>query len=314
MRLILKTALASAAALVVASVVVPRIWPVPVAEAILAGLRMSAGLKARTVGTSFGPVGYLEGGEGETVVLLHGIFARKEHWIDFSRQLTGGYRVVIPDLPGFGDNPVLGPDRYSYRQQAANLAEVLDRLDIGRAHLVANSMGARLAVVLAEADPPPVRSLALVGSPDGVTAPLPSDMEKALERGEVPLVVTTEGEYDARMAWLFPEPPFVPGPVADLWRSAEVAHGDDNRRIWEEVRSSDLPPLEEAVEALDVPALILWCREDRILHPSGAAVLMQAMPGSRSRMLDGCGHLPMLDRPAETGTAVRRFLDEHAVR
>ena len=63
-----------------------------------------SGLSAKIIETEIGNIHHLEGGKGETVVLLHGIYARKEHWADLSRGLNKQFRVIALDLPGFGDN------------------------------------------------------------------------------------------------------------------------------------------------------------------------------------------------------------------
>ncbi|MEO0914052.1 MAG: alpha/beta fold hydrolase, partial [Pseudomonadota bacterium] len=84
----------------------------PAANLLLQGARLQAGLQAETVRTKAGPVRYLVGGQGEPVLMVHGIYARKEHWLNMSRRLTDGYRVYMIDLPGFGDNPPLGRGGY----------------------------------------------------------------------------------------------------------------------------------------------------------------------------------------------------------
>ncbi len=286
------------------------LFPKPVSALMLAGLRASAGLEVKSVEMDFGPVRYLEGGEGPAVVLLHGIYARKEHWIDMTRALTDGYRVIAPDLPGFGGNPVLGAGAYDYEDQADRLAAWLERVTDGPFHLAGNSMGGQLAAMLAERMPGRVRSLALIGSPVGVTSPEASDMEQAIRRGDTPpLVVTSPEAFHARMAWLFPETPFMPAPVVETWAAEEAALAEDNRRIWREVAGSAAPRLEDLAPGIDIPSLIIWCREDRIFHITGARVLADRLPGARLHELSGCGHVPMLDRPADTGRLYRAFLD-----
>ncbi|MBG51180.1 MAG: hypothetical protein CML99_01985 [Rhodobiaceae bacterium] len=289
------------------------LFPAPFAKLMLAGVRASAGLEEKVIEMPFGSVRYLEGGsdsaEAPTIVLLHGIFARKEHWVDFTRALTGSYRVIVPDLPGFGDNEVLGEGAYTYAAQLDRLAALLDELAPGVFHLVGNSMSGQLGGLYARQHPARLLSLALIGSPVGVTSPVPSDMERALVRGDKPLVVTTEEEFSTRMEWLFPDTPYIPGPVVRVWAKAEAARGDANERIWAEVSGSNQVRLEALAPELRLPSFIFWCREDRVFHFTGAQVLSNLLPDVELVSATGCGHVPMLDQPEKASQAYRAFLD-----
>lgn len=288
--------------------VASEIWPKQAAEVMLTGLFASAGLSEKVVETSKGQIHYLEGGEGQTVVFLHGIFALKEHWVDMSRELSGNHRVMILDLPGFGENQRLNQSEYDYQNQAKNVIEALDQIGIDEFHIAANSMGSQIAATVAKAYPKRIKSIAFIGSPDGVTSPERSDMEKALISGRTPLVVTNRNEYAERMAWLFPEEPFIPRPMARAWSMNEVSNAEINPKIWNAVQGSTITPLEQIAPDLKQPTLLIWCKEDRIFHVSGAAVLHQVLPHNKLITPENCGHLPMLDRPSETGVELRNFL------
>ncbi|MEO1331971.1 MAG: alpha/beta hydrolase [Myxococcota bacterium] len=293
---------------VLAGLAASELLPDSTAALMLWGLRSSAGLSAKTVNVSFGTVHYLEGGEGETVVALHGIYARKEHWIDMSRALVDENRLILLDLPGFGANRRLEASEYDYSVQTMNVIEVLNALDAERFHLVANSMGAQIATMLATTHPDRVQSVSFIGSPVGVSSPTPSDMETAIANGATPLVVRKHEDYHKRMAWLFPKTPFIPRPVSRSWAKQEVAEAEHNRAVWDAVGASRATPVEGLAPQVEVPALIIWCRDDRIFHVSGAKVLEAALPDVKLITPSGCGHLPMLDRPEQTGHELRDFL------
>ena len=285
------------------------VWPNRSAQAMLKAFSASAGLQLESVDTAFGPVGYLEGGEGaQTVVLLHGLFARKEHWIDLSRQLTDGYRVIIPDLPGFGDNPVLGGGQYSYANQVRNVRAVLDALGLEHFHLAGNSMGGQIAGMLAEAMPERVLSVAFIGSPVGIDTPTKSLFETMVAQDGYTLVVQDMSDFNTRNRLLFPEKPFVPGVVETFWAEAEIAQATSHKRIWTEVTSSNLRSLQQIAPRITQPALVVWCREDEIFDFSGAQVLADALPKGQLVPLSGCGHVPSLDAPKAAGQALREFL------
>ncbi|MEP4195747.1 MAG: alpha/beta hydrolase [Aliishimia sp.] len=269
----------------------------------------SAGLSAKIVKTELGNIHYLEGGQGETIVLIHGIYARKEHWVDLARHLTEDYHVIAIDLPGFGDNETLRDNQYLIGRQQINLLAVLDALDIDTAHIAANSMGAYVATLLATANPSRVSSFAFIGSPLGVPTRIKSDMDWALERGRKPLVAGSEPEFHARMAWLSPNPPYVPGPILNTWMNQELAMAQTNDRIWDVVHTqSKAPTVLELAPELTMKTLIIWCRPDRIFHVSGAKELAKRLKKQQLSILDQCGHVPMLDQPESVAAVYLAFL------
>lgn len=283
--------------------------PSQVAKGLISLNNTSAGLRARVASTEVGDIHYLEGGRGETVLLVHGIYARKEHWAEVARSLTKHNRVIAVDLPGFGDNNLLPDGEYLLDQQRANLLAVMRALDLKAVHVGANSMGAYVAALLAEKDPERIASLAFIGSPLGVPTPIPSDMDKAREVGITPLVVQTPDDFVRRNKWLSPNIPYVPGPILQTWSEEEVANADHNARIWDVVHAkSDVPTVLDLAPSLKMPTLVIWCQQDRIFHISGAKILAQSLPASHLATLDNCGHVPMLDKPAAVASEYLKFL------
>lgn len=271
----------------------------------------SAGLSVKVVETELGDVHYLEGGIGETIVLVHGIYARKEHWVDLARELTSHFRVIALDLPGFGDNKSLPPDLYDLEIQAKHLSSLLGTLGIRSAHFGANSMGAQIAGILAKKRPELMKSLAFIGSPLGVPTKVKSDMDKSMERGQFPLVVGSESDFNKRNDWLFPIVPFLPGPIMKTWMQQELADPDKNEQIWHAVHNfSNVPKLLNIAPSLNLDTLIIWCNQDRIFDVSGASLLATALPNSRATILEDCGHVPMLDQPKKVSEVYLSFLNE----
>lgn len=270
---------------------------------------LSAGLTEKTLTTRIGDIHYLEGGEGDTIVLVHGIYARKEHWVDLARHLVGKYHVIALDLPGFGDNALLDDEAYLLDQQRYNLAAVFDGLGLKDAHVAANSMGAYVSVLLANDRPDLFASLAFIGSPLGVPTSVQSDMDKARTRGQTPLVVRTNADFHARNDWLSPNMPFLPGPILKSWMASEVATSDKNVRIWDVVHNqSEVPTVLELAPDLDMDTLVIWCQPDRIFHVSGANALAAELRKAVLSTPDGCGHLPMLDQTDAVAEAFLSFL------
>ena len=314
MRRIVKVGKAVVGALVLTGVALfgaAKIWPDRVAQGGIKIYAATAGLHYDIAQTELGPIHYLEGGQGEeTVVLLHGLFARKEHWIKLARTLTTDYRVIIPDIPGFGENTAIDPERYRYAEQVKNLRLVFDGIGLDHFHLAGNSMGGQLAGLIALAMPEQVLSVSFVGSPVGVTAPRESPFEAAMREDAYTLVVSNMAVFDQRNTYLFPEQPFVPAVIETYWADQEIAQHDFNQQIWDKVTTSNDQPLQEIAPLISQPGHVIWCLDDAIFDHSGAAVLVNALQNAELTSLENCGHLPMIDAPQAAGRALRQFLDD----
>lgn len=309
MTRIISRLLVGIAAIVLIIAVAWTTVPLKVAGVLLKLNNLSAGLTAKSIETDAGPIHYLEGGEGETILLIHGIYARKEHWVEMMRYLVGSYHVIAIDLPGFGDNTRLPVGQYALDQQQGNLLSILRALDLEQVHIGANSMGAYVAALLAGEHPDLVATIAFIGSPLGVPTPIKSDMDRALAIGQKPLVVRSEADFVERNNWLAPMMPFVPGPILQSWMADEVNTADHNARVWDVVHDqSFLSTVLELAPDLNMPSLVIWCRPDRIFHISGAHLLDRALPASTLATLENCGHLPMLDKPTEVVELYNNFL------
>ncbi len=312
-RFLGRAALSAAGGLVIIGAVAWFAAPLRMARALIQANNVSAGLSARTIATDTGVIHYLEGGTGETVLLVHGIYARKEHWVEVARALVKDYRVIAIDLPGFGDNAKLPEDQYLLNAQRDNLVSVMGALDLGAVHVGANSMGAYVATLVAEQHPEMFKSLSYIGSPLGVPTLTPSDMDTALASGQRPLVVQTNDDFFARNDWLAPIMPYVPGPILKSWSADEVATAEHNSRIWDVVHTESVAAtVLDIAPALNMPSIVLWCAQDRIFHVSGAQLLGQALPNAQVTTLDNCGHVPMLDQPKTVASAYLAFLASFA--
>ena len=113
--------------------------------------RKRCGLRLKSTAVDGETWHYLEGGAADAPVLLllHGFGGDKDHWTRFSRALVRDYRVIAPDLPGFGDSARHAGWDYSLNAQRDRLNEFIAALKLGPLHLGGNSMGGHLAVIYA---------------------------------------------------------------------------------------------------------------------------------------------------------------------
>ena len=92
----------------------------------------------------------------------------------------------------------------------------------------------------------------------------------------------------------------------------ELKAVEHNTQIWNAVNNiKGAQKLQNLASQLVVPSLILWCKEDRIFHVSGADELHETLPISQLEILNNCGHLPMLDKPKEAADLYLDFLSNN---
>lgn len=291
-------------------VLLPAAWfgaPAMLHQPLLDLNRGLSGLQEKTVSAAGHRVHYLDGGQGEPLVLLHGIFAEKDHWVDFARPLTGGWRVIAPDLPGFGESGRHAGQAYTYARQVERLKELLDALALQRVHLAGNSMGGTLAALFAMRYPERVASVALIGSPHGIRSPQPSEMDRLIDAGQAPLVAATSEDFGRMMELVFAARPWLPYPVLHAAESSALRDAASNRRLWNE-QLADRYLLDARIAGLRHPTLVLWGDADRVFHPTGAEALRARLPHAQVTMVPGIGHLPMMEAPAPTAGAYAGFL------
>lgn len=271
--------------------------------------RYGAGLAEKSIEVGGARIVYLEGGEGDAVVLVHGIYAEKDHWTGVAGRLTGNFRVIVPDLAGFGESGIPAGGTYAYDQQVERLHDFLTALGLDRYHLAGNSMGGAIVGIMAARWPEEVLSVSFVGGAPRVPGAQPSEMERAIAAGAPsPMVVTSKEAYFDRFHYLFDAMPFIPQPILDLWAARDAADPEKNKRIWAEVGAIHAEDFPRAIPRISAPAFVLWCDRERVFHVSGAQELADRLQNATLRILKGCGHLPMLERPTETGRALSAFL------
>jgi abhydrolase domain-containing protein 6 len=253
---------------------------------------------------------YLEGGKGDTVVLLHGFGADKDNWNRFGKYLTPHLRVIAPDLPGFGESSADPDMDYSIEAQVDRVKAFLKALGVETFHLGGSSMGGSIAGAYAARYPQDVKSLLLI-APGGVAASEPSQMLTLLKQGEAPpLIVQNRQEYDALLDFVFYEKPFIPGVVKWQLARQAIKRQPLNAAIWKQLEGAwGRQPLESALSGLEIPTLIVWGTEDRVLHVSGAEVLEAVMPRAQVALLEAVGHLPMVEKPGQSARLYLRFLN-----
>jgi abhydrolase domain-containing protein 6 len=256
---------------------------------------------------------YYEGGEGPTLVLLHGFGTDKTTWLPLAEQLTAHFHVVIPDLPGWGESSRNADASYGIKAQAQRLQAFLDALGLQRFVLVGHSMGGAIAGVYAAEHPQGVAALALLDS-YGLQAAT-SDLDRAAQAGTDPFVYDDRAGFERLLKLAFAQPPQLPGRIEDVF----VERNRQDRRFLERTlaelrRPDDRLALQRELGRLTMPVLGLWCREDRMIDPSALDSLRDGLTSAASissSVLSGCSHMPMMEKPEATAQVLTGFVLGH---
>lgn len=270
-----------------------------------------AGLEARFERVDGLRLRYVRSGTGSPLVLLHGLGSSIYSWSEVLPELARDHDVLALDLPGFGvsDQPAeLGVERLP-----GAVLGLLDRLGIARASLAGNSLGGAVAVLVAARAPERVEKLVLIDSagfnlaePDRpallrLVGSLPAFVLEALPlRRTLTRLGLRQVFFDPRRV----SEERVEEYAAPLLRPGAV------RALLALLRAPGLDSAAFTAELAKVraPTLILWGREDRWIPVAQADRFAEALPGSRTIVLAGCGHVPQEERPAETAALIRSFL------
>ena len=267
--------------------------------------RRSAGLHLKETTVDGHRVPYLEGGSGEPLILIHGFGANKDHWTMIAPFLTRHFRIIALDLPGFGDSSRRQDARYGLDDQIARLAEFAASLGLNRFHVGGNSMGGYLAAILAARNPDKVKSLWLL-APAGAMSAEPRELQRLIEQGKNLLVIEDEQTFDELTEMVFTVQPPMPAQFKRPLMQRQFAEATFNAKMFDEL-FADPVGLETELADCNVRSLLVWGDEDRVLHPSGADILGSVMKDVECRIMARMGHVPMLERPAETAADFLRF-------
>lgn len=238
-------------------------------------------------------------GEGAAVLLLHGFPATRHLWSRVAPLLVdAGFRVLVPDLVGYGASETAAGVRVDMGSQARWMLEILDVLGIARAAVVAHDVGSAAAQLMVVSAPQRVLGLAVL---DGVYA-----AEWAMEA-----VASVQAWDPADARRLFPVLVRRLGKSGALREMLAAYDGEQGGlRLIRAARDLDPRQTEyigEALRTSGVPALILWGEHDVFLSIDSVARPLAELLGAALVILPG-GHFTPMDCPMEVAAALREFL------
>ena len=274
---------------------------------------MNAGLQKQSVQAGDTNWVYYEGGQGPTIVLLHGFAANKEVWLKVAPMLTAHFRVVIPDLPGWGESSRIAGASYNIDNQAARLSDFVQTLHLQHALFVGHSMGGAIAGVYAADHPQDVAELALVDS-FGLKFK-ENDFAKEAMAGKDPFIYDDRAGFVRATSLAFEHVPDIPGRFIDVFVQDNIKNRSFIENTFNELREpAQTTSLQDRLDKLTMPTLGLWCRNDKIIDISALDTLRSGLthaPAISTSILNGCNHMPQMEKPQEFSQVLTSFVLQH---
>ena len=242
-----------------------------------------------------------------TLVLVHGYTADKTMWHRTAKSLGKDFHIIAPDMAGHGETRYDKSANYAMPTQAAWTNKLLEHLGIEKAHLAGSSMGGFIAATFAKAYPEKTLSITLI-DPAGITSPEPSDIQSVFEdTGRNMFLPETEAEFVEFMGLVMAKPPFTPKFILRTMAHNHVSRRASYAHIFEDFFDKDF--LENDLKNIKAPTLLIWGRQDQILHVSAAEIWQAGIKNCQTIIWDDLGHVPNFEAPKRTVGAMRAFLD-----
>src|SRR5690554_2731618 len=237
---------------------------------------------------------YIDEGEGQVVVLLHGLMGALSNWKEVVDKFKEKYRVIIPMMPIY-DMPILTT---GVKSLSKFLKRFVDHMELKDFIIVGNSLGGHVGLMYVVANQENVKSLILAGS---------SGLYENSFGGTFP----KRGNYDyirEKVAFTFYDAKTATPELVD-----EVFETVNNRerviRILAMAKSAIRHNMAKDLGKIKIPVCIIWGKQDRVTPPDVAEQFHELIPGSELYWIDKCGHAPMMEQPEEFNIVLQQYLE-----
>jgi pimeloyl-ACP methyl ester carboxylesterase len=259
-------------------------------------------------------VNYVDLGAGSpAIVFVHGLSGSWQNWLENLPHFSKAHRVVALDLPGFGDSE-LPPWEITVESYGRLLVEFCDALEIDDCVVVGNSLGGFIAAEAAIREPRRFEKLVLVSAAGISHARMrrqPAETSARMAAAMTPLVMKLQERSFLRPRLrnsiflnIFHRPRSLRREL--LWE--QWVHGAAPPGFLPAVRGLVGYDFTDRLEEIQVPTLIVWGRNDRIVPPNDAFGWIKHLPEAELEVFDRTGHLPQLERPVRFNRLLEGFL------
>ena len=239
---------------------------------------------------------YIDEGEGDVLLLLHGLMGALSNWSDVVENFRSGYRVIIPILPIY-DLPLLTT---GVKTLTKYVHKFVKHKKLNNITLLGNSLGGHVALIYVLSHPTLVRSMVLTGS---------SGLYENAFGGSFP----RRGSYDfvkEKVEYTFYDPNTATKElIDDVYRIVNDRHSVI--RILAMAKSAIRHNMKKDLRKITIPVSLIWGKNDKITPPEVAVEFHNELPHSELNWIDNCGHAAMMERPEEFNIVLKRFLEKY---
>jgi pimeloyl-ACP methyl ester carboxylesterase len=237
---------------------------------------------------------YIEEGDGEVLLLLHGLFGALSNWKEVIENFSTNYKVVIPMMPIY-DMPLLST---SVKGLSDFIEGFVAEMGYSKITLLGNSLGGHVALVYSLKNLDKIHSMVLTGS---------SGLYENAMGGSYPK--RGDREYiRKKVEYTFYDPATATDELVE-----EVFEITNDRKkilkILAMAKSAIRHNMKNEISKIDVPVCLIWGKDDKITPPEVAEEFLEVMPQAELHWLDKCGHAAMMERPKEFNVLLDDFLD-----
>ena len=244
-----------------------------------------------------GKFDYVEVGEGEPLMLLHGLFGALSNFSDLIEHFKHTHKVIVPILPLY-DLDLL---HTTVKGLAKHVQQFIDHKGYDQIHLLGNSLGGHVGLVYILSHPEKIKTLTLTGSSGLFENAMGDSYPK-------------RGDYEyirAKTAETFYDPAVATKELVD-----EVFEITNSRikviKIIALAKSAIRNNLGEELGQIKVPTLLIWGKNDKVTPPFVAEDFHKLIPNSELAFIDQCGHAPMMEVPNAFNEILEKFLKAQA--
>ncbi len=236
---------------------------------------------------------YIDEGEGEVLLLLHGLFGALSNWKDVIERFSGKYKVVIPMMPIY-DMPVLTT---SVKGLAKFVEEFVEEMGFTNMTVLGNSLGGHVALVYSLKNQHNIHSMVLTGS---------SGLYENAMGGSYP----KRGDYEymkKKVEYTFYDPATATKELVD--EVFEITN--DRMKVLKTLamaKSAIRHNMRKDISKIEVPVCLIWGKDDKITPPEVAEEFLQLLPKAELHWIDKCGHAPMMEQSEEFNMILEGFL------